>query len=69
MVGGWRNEYSAKLNSMGAFEIHTEQQNGHWVGWITREGDPKPYRSVLLVAASREEAEKRANAWAERASD
>ena len=53
---------------MGSFEIHTEQQNAHWVGWITRDNDPKPYRSVLVVAASQEEAENRAKAWAERAS-
>ena len=50
---------------MGSYEIHAEPQNAHWVAWITREGDPKPYRSVVLVAASREEAEQRAKAWAD----
>lgn len=54
---------------MGPYEIHIEQRDAHWVGWITAAGDPKPYRSVLLVAASQEDAEKRARAWAERASD
>ncbi len=50
---------------MGSYEVHVEAQNAHWVAWITREGDPKPYRSVILVAASREEAEQRAKAWAD----
>ncbi len=53
---------------MESFEIHTEQQNAHWVGWITRSGEAKPYRSVLVIAATREEAEQRAKVWAERAS-
>jgi hypothetical protein len=54
---------------MGSFAIHAEQRDGHWVGWITRTGEDAPYRSVLLVAGSREEAEKRAQAWADAASD
>ena len=54
---------------MSTFEVHTEQRNSHWVGWLTRDGDARPYRAVLLVAATQEEAEKRAKAWAERAAD
>lgn len=50
---------------MGPYEIHTERQNAHWIAWITREGDPKPYRSVVIVAGTQEAAEKGAKAWAE----
>ncbi len=53
---------------MESYEVHTEQRNAHWVGWITRGGDARPYRSVLVIAATREEAEKRTKEWAERAS-
>ncbi len=52
---------------MGPYEIHAELRDGHWVAWLTRDGNPAPYRNVLLVAATREEAEARARAWAERA--
>lgn len=54
---------------MGAYEVHSEAQNAHWVAWVTRPADPKPVRSVVLVAASREEAEKRAKAWAQQLSE
>jgi hypothetical protein len=49
------------------YEIHTEARGPHWIGWITRGGDTKPERSVVLVAASREEAVARARKWAEQA--
>ena len=51
--------------SAGSYEIHTEARGPHWIAWITREGDPKPDRSVVLVAANREEAVARARQWAE----
>ena len=51
--------------SAGSYEIHTEARGPHWIAWITREGNPKPDRSVVLVAASREEAVARARQWAE----
>ena len=54
---------------MGSYEIHTEERNAHWVGWITRTGETKPFRAVLVVAASQQEAEARAKAWADQASD
>jgi hypothetical protein len=53
------------MATSGSYQIHTEAHGPHWVAWITREGGGKPDRSVLLVAASREEAEARAKRWAE----
>ena len=55
-----------KMTSMTrSYEIHTEARGPHWIGWITRGGDARPDRSVVLVAASREEAVARARRWAE----
>ena len=51
--------------SAGSYEIHTEARGPHWIAWITREGGTKPDRSVVLVAASREEALDRARRWVE----
>jgi hypothetical protein len=47
----------------GAFEVHSEARGPHWVAWITQPGETAPHQSVLLVAASREEAESRARKW------
>jgi hypothetical protein len=49
-----------------SYQIHTEARGSHWIAWITREGSTKPDRSVILVAASRDEAEARARSWAEK---
>lgn len=49
----------------GDYQIHTEARGPHWIGWITRGGDAKPDRSIVLVAASQAEAEERARRWAE----
>jgi hypothetical protein len=49
----------------GPYEIHTEARGPHWIAWITREGSTKPDRSVILVAANRDEALVRARSWAE----
>jgi hypothetical protein len=54
---------------MPAYQVHTEARGPHWVSWITREGDEKPYQSVILIARTQEEAEARGNAWAARASN
>lgn len=51
------------------FEVHTEAHGPHWIAWITREGENKPHRSVILIARTREEAEARGRAWAARASN
>ena len=48
-----------------SYEIHTEARGPHWIAWITRGGSSKPDRSIVLVAATREEAEARARRWAE----
>lgn len=45
------------------FEIHSEARGPHWVAWLTEPGQKGPYHSVLLVGASKEEAEARAKAW------
>jgi hypothetical protein len=50
----------------GAYEIRSEERGPHWIAWVVREGSGKPDRSVVLVAATRDEAEARARAWAER---
>jgi hypothetical protein len=47
-----------------AFDVHTAPRGPRWIAWITRKGEEMPYRSVVLVAASREEADTRARAWA-----
>jgi hypothetical protein len=53
------------MTAIGSYQIHTEARGPHWVAWITTGTDPKPYRSVLLIAASQGEAEARAKAWAD----
>ncbi len=47
-----------------SFEVHTEARGKHWVAWVTRPGDPKPFRSVVIVGETREEAERRGREWA-----
>ena len=55
----------AQMASIGPYEIHVEARGPHWVSWLTRGTDSKPDRSVLLVAASEEDARARAEAWAQ----
>jgi hypothetical protein len=57
------------MTTSGAYQIHTQQRGPHWIAWISRGGDNKPDRSVVLVAASEREAEERARRWAERSSN
>ena len=45
------------------FEIHSEARGPHWVAWVSEPGQKSPIRSILLVGASREEAEARARDW------
>ncbi len=56
------------MPSTGPYQIHSEERGPHWISWITRNGETKPDRSVILVAASQKEAEARARQWAEQAS-
>jgi hypothetical protein len=50
------------------FEIHSEARGPHWVAWLTEPGQKGPYHSILLVGASREEAETRAREWSAKVS-
>jgi hypothetical protein len=47
----------------GSFQIHSENRGAHWIAWVSRDGTGKPDHSVVIVAASKEEAEKRAESW------
>lgn len=49
----------------GAYQVHTEARGPHWIAWITRDNGTQPDGSVVLVAASQEEAAARARLWAE----
>lgn len=51
------------MTGQPTFQVHSEARGPHWVAWITRPGETGPYRSVLVVGASREEAESRAREW------
>ena len=46
------------------FQVHTEAHGPHWIAWITRGTGAKPEQSVILVAATQQEAETRAHEWA-----
>jgi len=54
------------MTAICSYQIHSEARGPHWVAWITTGTETKPYRSVLLIAASQEEAEARAKAWADK---
>jgi hypothetical protein len=49
----------------GAYQIHSEERGPHWIAWVTRGDDLKPDRAIILVAASKADAEERARKWAE----
>jgi hypothetical protein len=49
----------------GSFQIHSEARGPHWVAWLTQGTDKNAYQSILLVGASKEEAETKAARWAE----
>jgi hypothetical protein len=46
-------------------EVRSEPRGPHWIAWIEDENG-KPAGSVVLVAQTKDEAEKRARRWAER---
>lgn len=50
----------------GTFEIHSEARGPHWVAWVSRVGETGPHESILLVGATRREAEDKAREWAQR---
>jgi hypothetical protein len=49
--------------SPATFEVHSEARGPHWVAWLSEPGQGGPHQSVLLVGASRQEAETRARNW------
>lgn len=49
----------------GSYTIHTQARGPHWIAWLTIGAETKPERSVILIAATEEEAEARARRWAE----
>ncbi len=48
--------------------VQSEARGSHWVAWVSRGADAKPDRSVVVIAETQEEAEARAQAWAEQSS-
>jgi hypothetical protein len=54
--------------SSGSFQIHSEARGPHWIAWVSRDASGKPFRSVVIVAETRELAEARATRWAEQTS-
>ena len=47
------------------FELHSAPRGPRWIAWVTLPGQPQPWRSVVVVGATREEAEDHARSWAE----
>jgi hypothetical protein len=46
------------------YEIRSEVRGPHWIAWISRGGNTKPDRSIVIVGETQEEAEERAREWA-----
>ncbi len=53
------------MTPTGTYEVHSEARGAHWVAWITRGGNAKPERSVIVVGATQREAEAAARKWAD----
>ena len=52
------------MATAGNLEIHTASRGPHWIGWVSRAGSQQPDHSIIVVAATQEEAVTRARAWA-----
>jgi len=52
------------MATIGAYEIHTAARGPHWIGWLSQPGRQQPDRSIILVAATQEDALIRTRAWA-----
>jgi hypothetical protein len=52
------------MATIGAYEIHTAARGPHWIGWVSQPGSPQPDHSIILVAATQEDALSRTRAWA-----
>jgi hypothetical protein len=53
------------MSTHPSYEIRSEARGPHWVAWVTRGGDSKPDRAIIIVGETQEEAEARARQWAE----
>ena len=53
------------MSASPAYQVHSQARGPHWIAWISSTPDGKPDRSIVLVAASQQEAEERARRWAE----
>ena len=53
------------MTTAGSSTIHSEARGPHWIAWLTVGSDPKPERSIILIAATQSEAEARARQWAD----
>ena len=53
------------------YEIRSAARGPHWIAWIVRAGSEqpdRPYRAVVLVGETQDEAEARARLFAEQSS-
>lgn len=50
----------------GSFQVHSEARGPHWVAWLSLPGENGPHQSILLVGATRSEAEAKARDYATR---
>lgn len=53
------------MTTTTGYTVHTEARGPHWIAWLTAGAETKPERSLILIAATQEEAEARARQWAE----
>jgi hypothetical protein len=51
------------MTTVSGDEIRSEARGPHWIAWVSRDGDPKPHRSVVLIGRTRAEAEANARRW------
>jgi hypothetical protein len=45
-------------------EVRSAARGPHWIAWILEPGSEQPRHSIVLVGATKAEAEARASAWA-----
>jgi hypothetical protein len=51
------------MTTVNRDEIRSEARGPHWIAWVSRNGDPKPHRSVVLIGQTQAEAEANARRW------
>jgi hypothetical protein len=54
------------MTTSSDYTVHSEARGPHWIAWLTRGAETKPERSIILIAATQEEAEARARQWVDR---